>query len=77
MTSPQLTVFDVRPFLAFCGEQGIETRSHPGLWSTGYQVRYAGHWMGLVWNKHNKCYTVDKRLAPVFEEFKNAKGNTP
>lgn len=67
---------DVKAFLEFCQDNGHETRKHPGLCSTGYQVRHAGHWMGLLWNKSFRRYTADRRLSLLVQSFA-ATGKTP
>lgn len=66
---PWIAAFDRAAFLAFCEAQGHETREHPGLCSNGYQVRHQGHWMGLLWNKHFKRYTADRRLSLLVQSF--------
>jgi hypothetical protein len=66
---PWVALEDARKFLQFCSANGHETREHPGLNSDGYQVRHQGHWMGLLWNKHMRRYTADRRLSLIVQSF--------
>ena len=61
---------DVKAFLDFCESNGHETRLHPGLWATeGHQIRHAGHWMSILWNKSFKRFTADRRLGLLVQSF--------
>lgn len=66
---PWIAADHVRGFLEFCRSHGYETREHPGLDSSGYQVHHQGHWMALLWNKHWKRYTADRRLSLLVQSF--------
>lgn len=66
---PWIAREDVKAFLEFCRNNGHVTREHPGLMSTGYQIRHQDHWMGLLWNKGFKRYTADRRLALIVQSF--------
>lgn len=61
---------EIQAFLSFCLARGLPSREHTG-WpvQSGYQVRHAGHWMALTWNKHWKRYTADKRLGELVDQF--------
>ena len=66
---PWIALEDCRPFREWLTDQGIAWRVHPGMLSDGYQVRHAGHWMGLLWNKGFRRYTADRRLALIGQSF--------
>lgn len=66
---PWIALDDMRQFRVFCAANGHEVREHPGLCSDGYQVRHRGHWMGLLWNKHTRRYTADRRLSLIVQSF--------
>lgn len=62
---PWIAIEHVTAFITFCEAQGHETRKH----RDGYQVRHAGHWMGLMHNKAFGRYTADRRLSLVVQSF--------
>lgn len=66
---PWVAPEDMQRFLVFCGTNGHGVREHTGLCSDGYQVRHQGHWMGLLWNKHTRRYTADRRLSLIVQSF--------
>jgi hypothetical protein len=66
---PWITSCDIEQFLTFCRSNGHQTREHPDLWTTGYQIRLQGHWMSLLWNKSFKRYTADRRLTLLVQSF--------
>lgn len=66
---PWIASDDVRPFLSWLTIQGYQWREHPGMMSSGYQIHHDGHWMGLLWNKHMRRYTADRRLALIVQSF--------
>lgn len=51
--------------------KGIAHRPHTNLLLNAIQVAYQGHWMGVIWNKHNRKYTVDKRLIPLLKGYED------
>jgi hypothetical protein len=66
---PWLESRDVQAFLVFCHKNGYVTRPHSNPWIDAHQIKFKGHWMGIVFNKTYKRYTVDKRLSLVVQSF--------
>lgn len=66
---PWIAICDVADFIAFCEANGHTTRKHTDPFRDGYQVRHAGHWMGLLRNKSFGRYTADRRLSLVVQSF--------
>lgn len=62
----QLQLF--KQFLTQRGTSWREHSSHQLI--DGIQVQSGKHWMGVVWNKNYRAYTVDKRLEKLLTEFK-------
>lgn len=71
-TGPCLEARDVPDFLGFCKGKGYNTRLHQGP-TRGYNVRFNGHWMVVLWNKSRKRFTVDSRLSEVLKEFRESR----
>lgn len=70
---PFLSIAEKVLFEKWCVVQQYNTRlRYNGCNCNGIDVRYNGHWMGVIYNKGFNRYTVDKRMAPLIEEFKNA-----
>lgn len=65
------SIKNITKFTNWLNAAGFVTRDHMPVVHQGIQVRHSGHWMSVVWNKHTKSYTVDKRLAPYILEFKD------
>jgi len=70
---PWIALDDMRAFKQFLTDNGFQWREHPGLNSTGYQVRHQGHWMALLWNKGFKRFTADRRLSLIVQSFATEK----
>ena len=60
---------DMRAFKAHLDSRGIAHRDHPNPMQNGVQVKHAGHWMSVLWNKHFRRYTADRRLALITQSF--------
>lgn len=73
-------VDDMRAFTAYLDRRCIAHRDHTNPMQKGIQVQHAGHWMGVLWNKHFKRYTADRRLALIVQSFaaeRAAQGKEP
>lgn len=56
-------------FATFLCGSGFDIRQDPNPFTNGIQVRRNGHWMGIIWNKAWKRYTVDSRLKDLLERY--------
>lgn len=70
---PWIATGDAEAFKAFLAQEGYAVREHPDLWREGFQVRHAGHWMSLLYNKNTRRYTADRRLSLIVQSFATAK----
>ena len=68
-SGPWIAADDVAQFLDFCRRNGHETRDHVDPFRRGYQIRHAGHWMDILWNRSFKRYTSDRRLSLIVQSF--------
>ncbi|NCQ51837.1 hypothetical protein GW796_08080 [archaeon] len=59
-----------------CNDFGYKIRPHSSLTQIGIQVLKDGHWMGVVWNKNFKRYTVDIRMKELVDSFLNFENTT-
>lgn len=70
---PWVAAERIDAFIEFCERNGHQTREHPDPWVRAKQIMHKGHWMSIIWNKHFKRYTADRRLSLIVQSFATEK----